>query len=373
MDINTSIGESGETPLIESCKLMDKRLSEKITVLLLKRGAKINQTDIHGRNALHWACLQGKRHLVSLLLKHFSNYKIELNATDLYGNTALFFAVKTGNCSFVHFLVAFYQQYGVQDHGIDANGQTVVEYAFRHGHKSCAKELLKVCRLSNATIEFTGSKSEKQRNRCSLVYNSPVKSTDGFDVSDVTSLSNKGPKRLRAWTDASSFDPDNIETKKRVDKNPDKKTLRLPKLKVGLPVVRKAEPELTESHEIGVHYDINPKDNGSFNGDNTLPANMNIDSDQITSSNYKGLLVNFNNIISIENSQSYRKGATTRSKSKEFVFVKPNGKSDKKGSEMSERTDSQQVKQKLRKISKVNSSNEGTGEFHCKSKGKGKR
>ena len=127
---------TGTTPLIEACKFGDKDLSKRMVKILLKHGANVNHTDKQGRNALHWACLQGNKQIMNALTG--SQSSIDFIMTDSKGNSILFYAVETGNCSFVRFVCKLYKINCVKDIGKNKKGLSAADLALKLGHKQCS-------------------------------------------------------------------------------------------------------------------------------------------------------------------------------------------------------------------------------------------
>ena len=91
VDCNQKDG-AGLTPLIHSI-IGDH---EDVTSSLIQNGARISETDNHGRNAVHWAVLQRREALLGVLLEHCSGDQKVMESHDLDGKTPLHTAVDIG-------------------------------------------------------------------------------------------------------------------------------------------------------------------------------------------------------------------------------------------------------------------------------------
>ncbi len=80
-------GEGAETPLIGAASLSVERVAN----CLIKAGANINLTSVHGANALHWASYVGLPSTIKLLLS--AGVDIEQKCIDFQA-TPLFWAVQ---------------------------------------------------------------------------------------------------------------------------------------------------------------------------------------------------------------------------------------------------------------------------------------
>ncbi len=74
-------GAQQATPLIESCRIREKRYVDR----LLEAGADPNLADLHGHTALHLAVSFGDRAIVEVLLAHAA----DVNRTDRHHQTAI--------------------------------------------------------------------------------------------------------------------------------------------------------------------------------------------------------------------------------------------------------------------------------------------
>ena len=119
-DVNERDPTNLRTPLIE-LSFLDR---ETMAVLLCKRfldkGAKIGLRDKDGRNALLWACMNGRGKLVEVFLGEVEGF--DLNDRDHQGNTALCLAVKSGSLVVVKILLKELKRYKLSvdignDHG----------------------------------------------------------------------------------------------------------------------------------------------------------------------------------------------------------------------------------------------------------------
>mmetsp|Transcript_31524 Transcript_31524/g.52662 ORF Transcript_31524/g.52662 Transcript_31524/m.52662 type:complete len:603 (+) Transcript_31524:255-2063(+) len=72
-------------------------------VYLIKNGADVNQRDINGDTALHWAAYKGYEDVTGLLVYMLPQF---LDSPDTYGQTPLHLAALRGNDELVHYLIS---------------------------------------------------------------------------------------------------------------------------------------------------------------------------------------------------------------------------------------------------------------------------
>ncbi|PAA83485.1 hypothetical protein BOX15_Mlig021776g1, partial [Macrostomum lignano] len=114
--------------------------------LLLARDADAQLADMSGRNALHWATIEGKLNNVRLLLDH----GVAMNEVDRCGCTALMYAVQLNRPNLVHLLV----KSGADTHRPNRYRETPLGLACRFGYHNVVPRLLPYVRHPDLPDQF---------------------------------------------------------------------------------------------------------------------------------------------------------------------------------------------------------------------------
>ncbi|XP_071796466.1 uncharacterized protein [Asterias amurensis] len=144
--------ECGKTPLIHAIFIEDPKERNKITKMLLKKGAIVSIADATGRSALMWACLQGKDQEVELLLQ-YRDSNLDLNHNDVSGRTALFHAATSGSAASVKLMVDSLVELGSSVDVTDFNGVTPLMQALSMGFDVCATILIRQGKASTTVSD----------------------------------------------------------------------------------------------------------------------------------------------------------------------------------------------------------------------------
>jgi ankyrin repeat protein len=135
--INGSDG--AETPLIGAASLS----VESVASCLIKAGANISSTSVHGANALHWASYVGLPSIVKLLLNEGADIEqrcIAFQATPLFWAVQGFHKNHPINRSSIVEAAEILVHYGADIHAKNFKGVTVLEWA----HESENEDLIQV-------------------------------------------------------------------------------------------------------------------------------------------------------------------------------------------------------------------------------------
>jgi ankyrin repeat protein len=106
-----------------------------ITELFLKYGADVKAVDFHGRTALHYAVVLGRRRpVIEMLIEH----NVDVDAKDnISGKTALMIAARGGEVETVTLLL----ELGADRTVTDDNGSSALDYAILGGSEDVAELL----------------------------------------------------------------------------------------------------------------------------------------------------------------------------------------------------------------------------------------
>ncbi|XP_065069594.1 uncharacterized protein LOC135694691 [Rhopilema esculentum] len=350
--------ETGTTALIEACKFGDKRRSLEMVTTLLKNDACICDTDMHGRNALHWACSRGQKEIVDAFLR--SNQPLNLNSTDFNGNTVLFHAVSSGDCSFIRFICKAYKRNGGVVETKNRQGMSAVDMALKLGHRSCAALVNRVTGLNQCVYTAGNDELNCCTKRASAAFkdeprvltrtNNCVK---GDLLAETVTLADHSNRFIQMESSGRRYMSSSTEDVTHAKRS------KLPKLTIGNLTTRivskrersKTVPRVTGDLKAGGRLIV--KRNFSKGG---FMARREFSED--SPNTYKDLLVDFNLICSVEKSPSYRKGFVRpkeREKTKIVTFSDTTG-DDLNGVEKRDDTkqdDKMEKAKASRKMSKI--------------------
>ena len=128
-DLNERDPEKLRTPLIGLTFLEREIIAARLCKRFLRAGARPDLKDISGRNALHWACVNGREKLAEIFVNNWEEY--DINERDCQGNTALSLAVISSNEKIVQKLITFLNRYRLNVDVPNNNGETPLILASR--------------------------------------------------------------------------------------------------------------------------------------------------------------------------------------------------------------------------------------------------
>ena len=154
--INSISSCHGRTPLMFCANIQDETWAYSIAQNLIEKGAKVGLKDPNGLNALMYACIHGKKNLVSLYLNAPGDYN--LLSVDNFGNTAMHIA-SLGHtesiCKILNDMCLKYDINPLTDIPKNKLGHTPCDLCVLNGHKTCIENL-------NSVNEYFTIKRSKQ-------------------------------------------------------------------------------------------------------------------------------------------------------------------------------------------------------------------
>ncbi|KAJ1205446.1 hypothetical protein NDU88_000881 [Pleurodeles waltl] len=152
--------EKGRTPLINCCLHDGQDWASGAARLLLTYGAKVGYCDKSGRNALTYAALYMREHLVEHFLEALD---YDLNHADKAGCTALWYAATSGCTSIVRKLLVSLRKYGLDAEKANKEGLAPLQQACRLNHSACAELLRNSRNVSELMKGEASTRTQKQR------------------------------------------------------------------------------------------------------------------------------------------------------------------------------------------------------------------
>lgn len=149
VDIN-SHNERGQTPLIAACYLESKPLAHAMVRKLLQHGAKISETDVWGKTAIHHSVLQDRLAIFKLLMEFD---KQSVSYQDSEGNTPLHLAVQQHNVAFTQTIVQHMLMYQINCSFANNAGLTPLALACKLGRVDFARYLCHTAHHSPMAID----------------------------------------------------------------------------------------------------------------------------------------------------------------------------------------------------------------------------
>jgi len=123
------------TGLMYCCFIDDDCWAQSIAMTLLEYGAKIEDQDQRGLNALHYAII---RQRLILIRRYLSSLDFNLNQTlDIHGNTFLHYACSTGNSDVVRLILNAMKHYSIDITIKNHYGSTAYDIACQLNHERC--------------------------------------------------------------------------------------------------------------------------------------------------------------------------------------------------------------------------------------------
>jgi hypothetical protein len=125
----------GRTGLIYCCFIDNDGWAQNIAMILLEYGAKIEDQDRRGLNALHYAIITQR---LILIQRYLASFECDLNrTTDIHGNTFLHYACSTGNADVVRLILNAVNRYSFDLNIKNNAGSTAYDIACQLKHENC--------------------------------------------------------------------------------------------------------------------------------------------------------------------------------------------------------------------------------------------
>ncbi len=125
----------GRNGLMYCCFIDNDCWAQSIALNLLQYGAKIEDQDQHGLNALHYAIITQR---LVLIRRYLSSLDCNLNqTTDIHGNTFLHYACSTGNVDVVRLILNAMKRYSINATTKNRYGSTAYDIACQLNHERC--------------------------------------------------------------------------------------------------------------------------------------------------------------------------------------------------------------------------------------------
>jgi len=125
----------GRTGLMYCCFIDNDGWAQNISMMLLEYGAKIEDQDQRGLNALHYAIITQR---LILIQRYLCSHECDLNrTTDIHGNTFLHYACSTGNSDVVRLILNAINRYSFDLNIKNNSGLTAYDIACQLKHEQC--------------------------------------------------------------------------------------------------------------------------------------------------------------------------------------------------------------------------------------------
>ncbi|CAF1658085.1 unnamed protein product [Rotaria magnacalcarata] len=157
----------GRTGLMYCCFIDSDCWAQSISMTLLEYGAKIEDEDQNGLNALHYAIITQRSILVR---RYLAALDFNLSrAVDIYGNTCLHYACSTGNTYIVRSILDAMKRYSVDLSIKNHHELTALDIACQLNHEDCQNLLSNEITLIEHTNKVSAKTHESHTTMKSLL------------------------------------------------------------------------------------------------------------------------------------------------------------------------------------------------------------
>jgi hypothetical protein len=125
----------GRTGLIYCCFINDDSWAQNMAMILLEKGAQVEDHDQRGLNALHYAIITQR---IILVRRYLDSLDFDLNhSIDIHGNTCLHYACSTGNTNIVRSVLDAMKRYSLDLTVKNHSGLTACDVAYQLNFQHC--------------------------------------------------------------------------------------------------------------------------------------------------------------------------------------------------------------------------------------------
>ncbi|CAF0734224.1 unnamed protein product [Rotaria sordida] len=147
----------GRNGLMYCCFVNNDCWAQNIAMTLLEYGAKIEDQDQRGLNALHYAIITQR---LILVRRYLASLDFDLNrTTDIYGNTCLHYACSSGNADITRSILDAMKRYSIDLTIKNHYGSTAYDIASALKHERCQNLLRNEITLHRCNNQISTNKN----------------------------------------------------------------------------------------------------------------------------------------------------------------------------------------------------------------------
>ena len=175
-----AFGYGCETPFHWACHDGLKGVLQLLLKYAKKKGLKVNAKNHSGHTGLAFACVEGNELAVHQLLEAAEDLKIELNTKNDYGRTPFILACKHGKEQVVDLMFKYCKTLGIDVNVTDNEGMTGLMWACKNQHYGVVSVIFKEARIHH--IDFN---VKDKGGRTAYFFARHSNKKDGDDVSEI--------------------------------------------------------------------------------------------------------------------------------------------------------------------------------------------